>query len=127
MPAYLLPLALIIFKVGCRVECSICRLKAALTTKRLPNLIAFAAANNLPYQVPRICFNMDFFVIGIDTYALVTMSNCLDQFKNLRLHKDEDDTEVEGIKGGLVIKGKGMFKFHIEDNAGAVQANTYLS
>ncbi len=31
-----------------------------------------------------------------------------------------DNTEVEGIKGGLDIKGTGMFKFHIEDDKGGV-------
>jgi hypothetical protein len=32
-----------------------------------------------------------------------------------------NDTEVEGIKGGLDIKGSGLFKFHIEDDKGGVQ------
>jgi hypothetical protein len=36
------------------------------------------------------------------------------------LRKDEDGTKVEGIKGGLAIKGTGAFNFHIEDNEGAV-------
>jgi hypothetical protein len=80
LPTYLLLLALIIFKVGCHVDCSILGLKAALTIKCLPNLVAFAAATNLPYQVLRICFNTDSFVIGVDTYALVMMGNHLDQF-----------------------------------------------
>jgi hypothetical protein len=31
-----------------------------------------------------------------------------------------DDTEVEGIQGGLDIKGTGTFKFHIEDDEGGV-------
>ncbi len=31
-----------------------------------------------------------------------------------------DDTEVEGIKGGLDIKGTGTFKFHIKDDKGGV-------
>jgi hypothetical protein len=31
-----------------------------------------------------------------------------------------NDTEVEGIKGGLNIKGSGTFKFHIKDNEGGV-------
>ncbi len=43
-PTYLLPLALIAFKVGCQVENSVRRLKAALTIERLPKLVAFAAA-----------------------------------------------------------------------------------
>ena len=95
-------------------------LRAALTIKRLPNLVAFAAATNLPYQVPRIHFDTNSFVIGIDTYALVTMGNRLDQFDDLKLHNGENNTEVEGIKEGLEIKGTGTFKFHIKDNDGGV-------
>jgi hypothetical protein len=48
MPTYLLPLALFAFKAGCCVKYSIRCLKGALTIKRLPNLVAFAAASNLP-------------------------------------------------------------------------------
>jgi hypothetical protein len=81
-------------------------------------LVVFAVANNLPYQVPRICFVTDSFVIGINTYALVAMGNRLDQFEDLKLHKDKNDTKVEGIKGGLAIKGTGTFKLHIEDDEG---------
>jgi hypothetical protein len=47
-PTYLLPLALITFKVGCHVEPSLHRIKVALTIKRLPKLVAFAAATQLP-------------------------------------------------------------------------------
>jgi hypothetical protein len=43
-PTYLLPMALITFKVGCQVENSVHRLKAALTIEQLPKLVAFAAA-----------------------------------------------------------------------------------
>ncbi len=31
-----------------------------------------------------------------------------------------NNTEVEGIKGGLDIKGSGTFKFHIKDDKGEV-------
>jgi hypothetical protein len=96
------------------------RLRAALTIKRRPSLVAFAAATNLPYQVPRIRVNTNSFVLGINTGALVTMGNRPDQFKDLKLHNGKDDTEVEGTKGGLVIKDTGTFKFHIKDNEGAV-------
>jgi hypothetical protein len=69
MPTYLQHLALIAFKVGCHVKCSMRCLKAALTIKHLPSPIAFAVADNLPFQVPRICFDTDSFVIGINTYT----------------------------------------------------------
>jgi hypothetical protein len=42
------------------------------------------------------------------------------QFEDLKLHSEKDEAEVEEIKGGLDIKGTGMFKFHIKDNKGGV-------
>jgi hypothetical protein len=75
IPTYLLPLALISFKVGCQVEHSIRRLKAVLTIERLPKLVAFAVVNQLPYQVPIICFDTNSFVIGMDTLASIMLGN----------------------------------------------------
>jgi hypothetical protein len=85
-PTYLLPLALIVFKVGCQVEHSIHRLKVALTTKQLPKLVAFAAAAQMPYKVPRICFDTNSFVIGVTIFASVTLRNHPNQFDDLKLH-----------------------------------------
>ncbi len=118
---YLLPLALIAFKVSCRIKHSMRRLKAALTINCLPKIVAFATVTNLPYQVPRIRFDTNSFVIGVDTYASITLGNHPNQFKDLKLHSEKDDTEVEGMKGGLDIKGTGTFKIHIEDDEGASQ------
>ena len=81
--------------------------------KRLPKLIAFATAAQLPYQFPRIRFDTDSFVIGINTFISVTLGNHPNQFEDLKLHGKKDDAEVEGIKGGLDIKDTGTFKFHI--------------
>jgi hypothetical protein len=92
----------------------------AVTIKQLPKLVAFVAATQLPYQVPRICFDTNSFVISINTFALVTLGNHPHQFEDLKLHSEKEDTEVEGIKGGLDIKGTGMFKFRIEDDKGEV-------
>jgi hypothetical protein len=78
MPTYPLTLALIAFKVCCRVKASMRHLKTAVTIKRLPHLIAFAAADKVPYQIPMIRFGMDSFSIGVDTFALVMMGNCPD-------------------------------------------------
>jgi hypothetical protein len=89
----------------------------ALTIERLPKLVAFTAATQLPYQVPRIRFNTDSFVICVNTFASIALGNHPDQFKDLEM---QGDTEVEGIKGGLDIKGTGTFKFHIEDDEGGV-------
>jgi hypothetical protein len=114
MLTYLLPLALISFKVGCRVEHSLCRLRVALNMHHcLPKIVPFAASTTLPYQVSSIRFETDSFVIGADTFDSIMLGNHPDQFENLKTH---DDTEVEGIKGGLGIKETGTFKFHIKDD-----------
>jgi hypothetical protein len=147
MLIYLIPPALISFKVGCRVEHSIHRLQAALKKqyfpkwnilkyffnscagiykifqngiyccKCLPKIVAFTASTTLPYQVPRIHFDTDSFVIGVDTFASITLGNHPDQFEDLKEH---DNMEVKGIQGGLSIKGTGTFKFHIKDDEGGV-------
>jgi hypothetical protein len=83
----------------------------------LPKLIAFAVATQFPYQVPRIRFKTNSFVVGIDTFASIMFGNHPDQFEDLKMH---NDTEVEGIKGGLDVKGTGTFKFHIKDDKGGV-------
>ncbi len=48
------------------------------------------------------------------------LENHPNQFEDLKLHSEKDDTEVDRIKGGLDIKGTGMLKFHIKDNEGGV-------
>ncbi len=53
----------------------------------------------------------------MDTFASITLGNHPDQFEDLKMH---NNTEVEGIEGGLDIKGSGMFKFHIKDDKGGV-------
>ncbi len=116
-PTYLLPLALIAFTVGCCVEHSVHCLKANLTINCLPKLVAFAADTDLPYQVSRIRFDTNSFVIGVNTFTSITLGNHPDQFMDLKMH---NNTEVEGIKVGLDIKGTGTFKFHIKDNEGGV-------
>ncbi len=100
-PTYLLPLALIAFKIGCQVEHSTRHLKTALTIKQLPKLVAFATATHLPYQVPRIRFDTNSFVIYVNTFASITLGNHPDQFEDLKMH---DDSEVEGMKGRLDIR-----------------------
>jgi hypothetical protein len=140
MLTYLLLLALISFKVGCHVEHSLQRLQAALNEQYfpkwnilkyffsscasiykifqnriychecLPKIVAFAASTTSPYRVPRIHFDTDSFIIGMDTFASITLGNHLGQFEDLREH---NNMEVEGIQGGLSIKGTGTFKFHI--------------
>jgi hypothetical protein len=114
MPTYLPPLALAASKVGCHIESSMRCLKMSLTIKCLPHLIAFAAADRAPYQVPTACFNTDSFSISIDTVASVMMGNRPDQFEDPTLKKE--GPKMEGIQGGLVTEGTGTFNFHIENN-----------
>ncbi len=47
----------------------------------------------------------------------VILSNHPDQFEDLNEH---NNMEVEGIQGGLSIKGTGTSKFHIKDDEGGV-------
>jgi hypothetical protein len=61
----------------------------------LPKIVAFTASTTLLYQVPSICFDTDSFVIGMDTFAPVTLGNHPDQFEDLKEH---DNMEVEGIR-----------------------------
>jgi hypothetical protein len=56
----------------------------------------------------------------VDTLASVTPGNHPNQFEDLKLNSEKDEAKVEGIKGGLDIKGTGTFKFHIEDDEGGV-------
>jgi hypothetical protein len=95
--------------------------KTALTIKRLPKLVAFAAATQLAYQVPRICFDTNSFVISIDTFASVTLGNHPHQFEDIKLHGEKNTAEVEGKKGRLDIKGIGTFTFHIKNNKEGVR------
>jgi hypothetical protein len=88
-----------------------------IVTSAFPKIVAFAASTTLPYRVPRICFDTISLIIGMDTFASITLGNHPDQFEDLKEH---DNMEVEGIHGGLNIKGMGIFKFHIKDDKGGV-------
>jgi hypothetical protein len=65
-----------------------------------------------PYPIG---FNSDLFPIGINTHASRCMANAPHLFEDLRL---SDKGKVQGINDGLEIKGKGTFKFKIEDENG---------
>ena len=64
-------------------------------------------------------FDTDSFLIGVDSFASVTMATRPDQFKDLILDTDQS---VQGVEGGLAIKGHGTFKFNIKDNEGTVHS-----
>jgi hypothetical protein len=62
-------------------------------------------------------FDMDSFLIGVDSFASVTMATRPNQFEDLILNAGQS---VQGIEGGLAIKGHGTFIFNIEDDEGTV-------
>jgi len=64
-------------------------------------------------------FDIDSFLIGVDSFASVTMATQPDQFEDLILDTGQS---VQGIEGGLAIKGHGTFKFNIEDDEGTVHS-----
>jgi hypothetical protein len=60
--------------------------------------------------VPTMRFDTDSFIICVDSFASATMVTRPDQFDDLILHTSQS---VQGIQGGLSIKGHGTFKFSI--------------
>jgi hypothetical protein len=61
-------------------------------------------------------FDMDSFLVGMNTIASITMGTRPKHFDDLILASK--DGVVEGNEGGLAIKGWGTFNFNIEDNQG---------
>jgi hypothetical protein len=66
-------------------------------------------------SISAIRFDSDSYPIGIDSHTSRCMVNAPCLFEDLKL---EEVWEVEGIKLGLDIKGKGTFKFKIENDNG---------
>jgi hypothetical protein len=62
-------------------------------------------------------FDTDSFLIGVDSFVSVTMATRPEQFEDLILDAGQS---VQGIEGGLAIKGHGTFIFNIEDDEGTV-------
>ena len=62
-------------------------------------------------------FDTDSFLIGVDSFASVTMATRPKKFEDLILDAGQS---VQGIEGGLAIKGHGTFIFNIEDDEGTV-------
>jgi hypothetical protein len=62
-------------------------------------------------------FDTDSFLIGVNSFASVTMATQPEQFEDLILDVGQS---VQGIEGGLAIKGHGTFIFNIEDDKGTV-------
>jgi len=62
-------------------------------------------------------FDTDSFLIGVDSFASVTMAMRPEQFEDLIHYAGQS---MQGIEGGLAIKGHGTFIFNIEDDEGKV-------
>jgi hypothetical protein len=112
---YLVPIAVSVFKVGCRVEGRLRKLLASHRPWELPSFPGpnFTALLSVVNCTRAVRFDSDSYPIRIDTHASRCMVNAPHLFQDLKLG---DVGEVEGIKSGLDIKGTGTFKFKINDN-----------
>ena len=77
--------------------------------------LAFQSEATLQSASPPVRFDSDSYSIGVDSHASRCMINKAHLFEDLRL---SDEGKVQGINDGLEIKGKGTFKFKIEDDNG---------
>ena len=111
LPSYLVPALVAAFKVGCCVENKLRRFLRPI--QRAPRFLALQGAY---LDDPAVRFDSDSFFIGIDNHASRCMANAPHLFENLQLI--DNAGEVHGIGEGLAIKGKGTFKFSIEDDDG---------
>jgi hypothetical protein len=68
-------------------------------------------------NLPTMRFDTDSFLIGVNSFTSVTMVTRLDQFEDLILNAGQS---MQGIEGGLAIKGHGTFVFDIEDDEGTL-------
>jgi hypothetical protein len=109
LPTYLVLALFAALKVGCRIEAKLRRFLRPL--KRAPRFLALQSAF---LDNPAVRFDSDSFSIGIDNHASRCMANAPYLFKNL--HLTNNAGEVNGIGKRLAIKGKGTFKFLLEED-----------
>jgi hypothetical protein len=113
--SYLVPLAFCSFQVGCHLEAWLrCGGLRELPKQALSKLTAMHSELRALGAHP-IGFDSDSIPIRINTHAPRCMANAPHLFEDLRL---SNEGKVQGINDGLEIKGKGTFKFKIEDNNG---------
>jgi hypothetical protein len=105
---YLVPIAVSIFKAGCRVEGWMRENLASHRLTELPSISqpTFIALWSTVNCTKAVQFDSDSYPIGIDSHASRCMVIAPHLFKNLKLGNIE---EVDGIKSGLDIKGMGTF------------------
>ncbi len=83
---YLLPLAFLGYKVGCRVEHSLHGLRRMFQRPDILQRIAYQSERGQSKLLPMMRFDTNSFIIGINSFASVTMATRPDQFDNLILH-----------------------------------------
>ena len=107
---YLLPLAMASFRVGCRIEIFLRRLR-----QPPPTLIALSSQTDTPDE-SYLHFDSDSYKIGVDNHASRCMVNSPHLFTDLQLIPQ--GKQVDGIGAGLKIEGVGTYEMSLEDDAG---------
>ncbi len=107
---YLVPIAVSIFKVGCRIKGQVREILASRCLRELPSITrpTYTALSRAVNHMAAVQFDSNSYPIGIDTHASCCMMNAPHLFEDLKLG---NVGEVEGVKLGLDIKGMGTFKF----------------
>jgi hypothetical protein len=113
LPTYLVPALFATLKVGCCVEDKLRRFLCPLL--RAPRFLALQGSL---LADPAVRCDSDSVSIGNDNHASRCMANAPHLFEDL--HLIDNAGEVNGIGDGLEIKGKGTFKFYIEDDNGKI-------
>ncbi len=107
---WIFPLAKIRCASSCMLACltlSFHGLRCIFQRPDILKRIAYQSKRGQSKLLPTMRFDTGSFIIGINSFASVTMATRLDQFDNLTLHTGQ---LVQGIQGGLSIKGHGTFK-----------------
>ncbi len=111
--AHLFPLAAAIFRVGCRMEIFIRRIRCL---GRPPP--RFTALNSVQTHADEsyLRFDSDSYTIGVDNHASRYMANSPHLFTDLKLVPQ--GKQVKGIGTGLEIEGVGTYVMRLQGNKG---------
>ncbi len=111
---YLVPLGMATFRVGCRIEICLQRLRH-LIGKPLPCFQALLSQEGDP-TCAQVHFDMDSYPIGVDNHASRCMVNAPHLLEDLVLAPQ--GRQVNGIAAGVAIEGTGTYVMRLEDNKG---------
>jgi hypothetical protein len=116
--AYLVPLAVSLFKVCCRIKsslrlCWLGKIMASHCLRELPSITSLTYTTLLSTVdgISAIRFDSDSYPIGVDCHTSHCMTNAPHLFEDMKL---EAVKEVKSIKQGLDIKVIGTFKLNLE-------------